>query len=189
MKRHLRWRQLITQFHRWIHGCSDQTWGTLMLERHYYIGRHAHMVKTENAQTAKQTGDVRGWPAREDETPSHLGGVKISGLSQAFRMLPVNSFTANHAGLECVLLQFTSAVSDFPEGLSPDSPTNSAVQCNSGLYKPEFATVRKLLECKLSLVPASVHVHHSTADCSLLHIWDFVRNIREWKETLTWSGL
>lgn len=89
-------------------------------------------------------------------------------------VLPVNSFTANYTGVQCVLLQFTSAVSDFPEGLSPDSPANRAVQCSSGLYKPECATVRELLECKLSSVPASVHVHHRTAYCPLLRIWDFM---------------
>lgn len=158
-----------------------------MLERHYNIGRHAHMVKQKiHKQCKKQVMSEGVGPERIKL--SQLRTVKISGLTRAFRMSPVNSFTANHTGKQCVLLQFTSAVSDFPEGLSPDSPANSAVRCNSGLYKPEFATVCKLLECKLSPVLASVHVHHSTADCSLLHMRDFVRNIRKWKETLTRSG-
>lgn len=77
--------------------------------------------------------------------------------------------------------QFTSLVSDFPEGLSPDSPANSAVQCNSGLYKRECATVCKILDCKLSSVSASVH--HRTAHFPLLHIWDYVRLIRKQTQT------
>lgn len=116
MKRHLHWGQLITQFHRWIHSCSNQTWGALMLERHYNISWHAHMVKTE----CTQTGDVRG-PRGSNK--------KVSGL---LPVLPVSPFTARYTGEEHVLLQFTSAVSDFPEGHSPDSPANRAVRCNLG---------------------------------------------------------
>lgn len=45
---------------------------------------------------------------------------------------------------------------DFPEGLSPDSPANRAAPSNSGLYKPQCATVCELQECKLSFKLASV---------------------------------
>lgn len=78
MKWHLHWGQLITLFHRWIHGCGNQTWSALMLERHYNHGHTCtHGKDKTQTQTVKQTGDVRGWQAREHpNTVNPLHGEK-----------------------------------------------------------------------------------------------------------------
>lgn len=170
-KRHLRWGQLITQFHRWIHGCSNQTWDALMLERPYNIDGHAHMVKTEETQT----GDVRGWQAREDQNTvisSTVRRVKVSGL--CYQWIHLQQIT-----LGCNVF-FSNSHQRLVTSLRGSAQIlQQTVQCSSGLYKPECATVRQLLKCKLSSVSASVHVHHRKAHCPLLHIWDFMRMIRK----------
>lgn len=79
MEWHLCWGQLITKFHRWIHGCSNQTRGAVMLERHYNIRRH--MVKTEHTHTVRQTGDVRGQQAWQDWKTVNSSTVRIVRVS------------------------------------------------------------------------------------------------------------
>lgn len=143
-----------------------------MLERHCNISRHAHTVATEYTATVQQTGDVLGWRAGERVQTRPQKEVRRCEVShKLFWCSPVNSFTANYTGVKCVLLQFTSVVSDFPEGLSPDSPANWAVQCNSGLYKPECATVCKLLSscaCICALYTAERHIFLRSISGTLL---------------------
>ena len=157
----LRRGQLITNFHRWNHCCSNQTQGAGMLERHHNIRWHAHVVKT---QTVKQTGETNRWRPKTTEddwklkTPAQWKIVKVSHkLSQCYQRInlqqitpPCNVFFSNSHQRLVTSLRGSAQILQQTE------------QCSAipGYIRLSTATVHKLEECKLSSVPACVHVLH-----------------------------
>lgn len=123
-------------------------------------GTHTHK-HTHSTKRIRKSSVINGWcPSMtglfEDQNASAERSAEVRGLTQVFLMLTSEFIYSKLHWVKCVCLQFTWVVSDFPEGLGSDSPANGAVQRNSGLYKHEYATVCKILDCEQRISPCSI---------------------------------